>query len=106
MAKISDFETTSPYEAEYIEVDEIVGKPIIIKDVTPFENNKGKGVHVLVVLDGKEYRICTHGVVLTDRLSRAEILEALKGGESIECKIVKVSSSTDKTRQVLKLEDA
>lgn len=105
MAKISDFETTSPYEAEYIEIDELIGKPIIIRDVTPFENNRGKGIHALIELDGKEFRICTHGIVLTDRLSRAEILEALKT-ESIECKIVKVSSSTDKTRQVLKLEDA
>lgn len=105
MAKISDFETTSPYEAEYIEIDELIGKPIIIHDVTPFENNRGKGIHALIELDGKEFRICTHGIVLTDRLSRAEVLEALKT-ESIECKIVKVSSSTDKTRQVLKLEDA
>ena len=105
MAKISDFETTSPYEAEYIEVDDIIGKPIIIHDVTPFENNKGKGIHALIECDGKEWRICTHGVVLTDKLSRTEILEALKT-ENIECKIVKVASSTDKTRQVLKLEDA
>ena len=105
MAKISEFSTTAPYEAEYIEVNDILGKPIKILGVTVFSNNKGPGAHALIELDGKQYRICTHGVVLTDRLSRAEVLDALKT-ESIECKIVKVSSSTDKTRQVLKLEDA
>lgn len=105
MAKISDFETSAPYEAEYIDINEIIGKPISIKDVSPFENNKGKGIHALIECDGNEYRICTHGVVLVDRLTRAEVLEALKT-ESIECKIVKVASGTDKSRQVLKLEDA
>ena len=105
MAKISDFDTTAPYEAEYIDINEIIGKPIIIKDVSPFENNKGKGVHALIECGGNEWRICTHGVVLVDRLSRTEILEALKT-ESIECKIVRVASGSDKSRQVLKLEDA
>lgn len=105
MAKISDIVMTSPYTAEYIEINDLIGKPIEIVDITPFENNKGKGVHALITLDGKEYRICTHGVVLTDKLSRAEIIAAVKE-EPIECKIVKVASRTDKSRQVLKLEDA
>jgi len=105
MAKISDFDTTAPYDAEYIDINEIIGKAISILDVTPFENNKGKGIHALIKYEGVPYRICTHGVVLVDRLSRAEVLNALKD-ESIECKIVRVASGSDKSRQVLKLEDA
>lgn len=106
MAKISDFDTTAPYEAEYIDINEIIGKPIIIKDVSPFENNKGKGVHALIECGGNEWRICTHGVVVVDSLGRAEVLEALKSGETIECKFVKVPSKTNNGREVLKLEDA
>lgn len=105
MAKISDFDTTAPYEAEYIDINEIIGKAISIIDVTPFENNKGKGIHALIECEGKEYRLCTHGIVLVDRLTRTEVLDTLKT-ERIDCKIVRVASGSDKSRQVLKLEDA
>lgn len=106
MAKISDFATTAPYDAEYLDVNAIIGKPITIMDVTVFENAKGKGVHILIQLDGKEYRLCTHGVAIVDTLGREEIGKALDEGDYITCKIVKVASQRDKSRQVLRLEDA
>ena len=105
MAKISEFSTTAPYEAEYIEVNDILGKPIKILGVTVFSNNKGPGAYALIELDGKQYRICTHGVVVVDSLGRAEVLKALEAGEVIECKFVKVPSKTNNGREVLKLED-
>ena len=107
MAKISDFSTSNPFpEAEFIEVESILNKPIEILAVAGFENNKGPGVHILANIDGKECRLCSHGVAVCDTLDRSEIKELLDSGETIECKFVKQQSKKDPTKKVLKLVDA
>lgn len=106
MAKISDFTTSAPYEADYVDIMSIVGENITIVDVKPFENVKGRGIHALITrADGKDARICTHGVAIVDMLSRTEVLDSLAAGDFIRCRFVKVQSTSDKTRQVLKLTD-
>ena len=106
MAKISDFNTTNPFpEAEYVEVDSILNKPIVILAVAGFENHKGPGVHILAKIDGKECRLCSHGVSICDTLDRSEIKETLESGETIECKFIKQQSKRNPENKVLKLVD-
>lgn len=108
MAKLSEVIETNPYpNADYLDIREAVGKKLNIINVFPFVSaSKGPGVHILVELeDGKQYRLCTHAVSITDKLSRKEVLELLESGEYIECKIVVVNSQTNNGRKVFKLED-
>ena len=89
MAKISDFSAGNPFpEAEYVELETIMGKPVTIRNVEPFENKKGPGVHILAELDGDMVRICTHAGAVTDTLSRADIIEVAQT-EGIALKFVK-----------------
>lgn len=106
MAKISDFVSASPYDADYIEIENILGKTVTLLDAEPFDNHKGQGVHALISMEGKEYRICSHGVAVTETLSKAELLDALKNGDYITCKFVKVPSKTNPQNRVIKLVDA
>lgn len=89
MAKISDFSAGNPFpEAEYVELETIMGKALTVKNVEPFENKKGPGVHILAELDGDIIRICTHAGAVTDTLSRPELIEAAQT-EGIGLKFVK-----------------
>lgn len=80
MAKISDFKAGNPFpEAEYVELMNIIDKPLTIRDIVPFTNKKGDGVHILVEdADGDELRICTHGGAITDMLSNDDLIAAAK----------------------------
>ena len=80
MAKISDFKSGNPFpEAEYVELQAVLDKPLTIRDIVPFTNKKGAGVHILVEdEDGDMLRICTHGGAVTDMLSSDEIISAAK----------------------------
>jgi len=106
MAKISDFKPTNPYpDAEYAELDSILDKQITLIDAEVFENKKGKGAHILAQIDGKEIRLCTHAVAIADLLAKEELQNALKSGDYIVCKFVKVKSESNPERQVIKLVD-
>lgn len=106
MAKISEFRATNPYpDAEFVEIDSILNTPIEIIDCETFENNKGPGVHILARLDGKDIRLCSHGVAVCDILGREEIKATLSGGESIECKFAYEKSQKNPQNKVLKIVD-
>lgn len=105
MAKISAFKNTNPYpDADFVEVESILGKPIKVKGVEYFENEKGPGIHILADMDGDEIRICSHGVALVDQFNRTEIYDCLKD-DVIEGKFIKITSSKNKDRKVLKFVD-
>ena len=107
MAKISDIQVTNPYpDAEFVEIENILNEPIEILGAVPFENKKGPGIHILANVKGKECRLCSHGVAICDLLSRKEVQEILEGGETIECKFVKIASEKNPSNKVLKLVDA
>lgn len=106
MAKIADFGQSAPYDADYVEIMTLVNREFTILDAEAFENPKGKGVHVLIQMDGREYRLCTHAVAVVDILSRQEVQECLKNGDYFHVRLVQVPSKVDKNRKVLKLEDA
>lgn len=105
MAKIADFKQSAPYDAEYREIMTLIGQPMTIVDAETFSNKNGKGVHILVQIEGKEYRLCTHAVALVDLLGKAEVQECLKGGDYFYVRLVQVPSESDKNRKVLKFED-
>ena len=93
MAKISDFKSGNPFpEAEYVELQSILDKPVTIRDIVPFTNKKGEGVHILIEDgDGDMLRVCTHGGAVTDLLSADELIAAAKS-EGISLKFVKRKS--------------
>lgn len=105
MAKISDFSAGNPFpEAEYVELETIMGKALTVRNVEPFENNKGPGVHILAELDGDIIRICTHAGAITDTLSRPDIIEAAQT-EGVGLRFVKKTS--EKTgNKYIGMEDA
>lgn len=105
MAKLADFYNDSPYSADYIDIESILGKTVTLIHTQGFENAKGKGVHALISIDGEERRICTHGISLTDTLTKAEIQDALEKGDYFVVKFVKVKSKTS-GNPVLKVIDA
>lgn len=105
MAKISDFSAGNPFpEAEYVELETVMGKPMTIRNVEPFENHKGKGVHILAEMDGSIIRICSHAGAVTDTLSRPEIIEAALT-EGIALKFVK-KISKETGNKYIGMEDA
>lgn len=106
MAKLSDFKEGAPYDAPYVEIESIMGKPFKLKDCQYFENAKGPGVHALIDLNGDELRICSHGVSVTDTLRNPELIASLKAEGPIDCKFVRVKSKTNNGREVLKIVDA
>lgn len=105
MAKVADFRQTAPYKAEYLEIMNLIGKKMTVIDAEEFTSKNGKGVHILIQMDGKEYRLCTHAVALVDLLTRAEVQETLKKGDYFFVKLVQTPSETDKNRKVLRFED-
>lgn len=105
MAKISEFSESAPYDAPYVDLNSIIGKNVIVEDMTPFENAKGKGVHLLCTIDGQECRICSHGVAVVDTFVREEIASLLDAGDTIECRFIKATSKTNPTRTVIKVVD-
>lgn len=106
MARISEVKGSNPFpDVDFIEIDSILNEPIEILKVETFENLKGPGIHILLSYKGREFRACSHGVAICDLLGRQEVKEHLEGGETIECKFVKVASKTNTANKVLKLVD-
>lgn len=70
-------------EAEFIDIKDLVGKDFDVRDVTPFENDKGNGVAALVLVAGKERRLVTHSIGVTKVLGSEEFRDALKDLETI-----------------------
>ena len=94
---IGDLITTNPFpDAEYRELGDVLGKPLHIVGAVGFENDKGKGVHVLArIADTKELvRLCTHSVAITNALTSAKVIDALDNGAVINARIVQKKSST------------
>ena len=96
MAKISDFKAGNPFpDAEYVELMQILDKPLTIRGIMPFSNKKGDGVHILVIDgDGDELRICTHGGAITDMLSNDELIAVAESEGIGPMKFVKRKSET------------
>ena len=106
MARISEVKGQNPFpDVDFVEIDSILNEPIEILKVETFENLKGPGIHILASVKGKECRLCSHGVAICDLLGRQEVKDILEGGETIECKFVKVSSKNNPANKVLKLVD-
>lgn len=107
MAKISDFKAGNPYpEAEYVELMDILDKPLTIRDIVPFTNKKGDGVHILVEdADGDALRICTHAGAITEQLSAGDIIAAAKAEGVGPMRFVKRKSETSGNTYIA-MEDA
>ena len=65
-------------DAEFIDIKDLVGTEFDVKDVTPFENDKGPGIASLIILDDKERRLVTHSIGVTKVLGSEEFMTALK----------------------------
>lgn len=105
MAKVADFKQSAPYAAEYREIMNLIGQKMTIIAAEEFTSKNGKGVHILVQIDGKEYRLCTHAVALVDFLTREEVQECLRENDYFYVELVQTPSETDKNRKVLKFVD-
>ena len=93
MVGIENFVSKNPYEdVAFIEMKDVIGKDIIINGVTPFESAKnGKGVHILMTVDGEPRRACTHAAAITNILSKESVLETLKE-DTIDARIIERKS--------------
>lgn len=107
MAKISDFKVGNPFpEAEYVELMDILDKPLTIRDIVPFTNKKGDGVHILAEdADGDVLRICTHAGAITEQLSEGGVIAAAKSEGVGPMRFVKRKSETSGNTYIA-MEDA
>lgn len=92
---ISELTQSRPFdeESEYITLDEVLDKALILKDVKEFENDKGPGVFALLAVDGETRHICTHSMGLVSKLSCDEVTTALAMGQDISCRIIQRKST-------------
>ena len=105
MAKVVDFKQTAPYDAEYRDIMSLIGQKMTIIAAEGFSNKNGKGVHILVQIEGKEYRLCTHAVAIVDFLTREEVQNCLQENDYFYVTLVQTPSESDKNRKVLRFED-
>lgn len=97
--------TGNPYpEAEYVEIGILADgkKAVTIRDVKAFENQNGKGVHILADFEGRQVRMCTHGQRITSLLTSDVIAKTLEEGTAIDCRVA--WGTTKNGRQILTLE--
>ena len=93
---LGDLITNTPYpDAAYRELDAVKDRPIYIMGAVAFENQKGKGVHILArEPNGDEFRLCTHSVAITNQLTNPKVQEVFEKGGAVKATIVHKKSST------------
>lgn len=71
---------TSFFEgAEYMDIKNIINRPIEIEEVKMFENDKGAGAAVLCNDGEKTFYICTHSIGLVKTFGSDEFMTAVEG---------------------------
>ena len=76
--------TACPFEdygcdaEDYVPLDTVVGKEVMIYAVKEFENDKGPGVYVLLNFDKQFKYICTHSITITAKLTSDAVKDVLK----------------------------
>lgn len=76
--KISDIVKAPEFfpEAVFVEVKNILGRTFELKDYTPYSNDKGEGVAMLIQsIDGDLLKVCTHAKAIVRMLGDESFLQ-------------------------------
>ena len=90
MSDIIEFrsEFSKPFDTQYKSIDEILNKPILIKDIAIIEFQGRQIIHILAEdLEGNEFAFRTSSKVIIKQLTQFE--KHLKEGKKLKCKITK-----------------
>ena len=98
MKSIMDYiKTESPFEnvgitaEDYMPIDDVLGKKIVIMDVMKFENEKGEGLYILFEIGDEMRYICTHAIGLVRPFDNIKVVNVVRD-EGLEAVIVKRKS--------------
>lgn len=85
------FEYADLTSEDYIPIDSVVGKEFRIDDVKTFENDKGKGVYMLITIGMAQKYICTHAVGIVKTFDNEILVGDIKS-RGVRATIVKRKS--------------
>ena len=101
------YENNCPFEdygcdsEDFITLENVLGKDVLVHAVKEFENDKGPGVYVLIYTDVRFRYICTHSVTITAKLTTDKVKEILRNDTDDTIKVRFVRRKSKKSDRMV-----